>query len=246
MTVFDALAATNAKDRAAPTLRSRPSSLTSKGSARVCPISWVRSRPSSLTSKGSARVCPISWGLAPSSHLSFFFLSLSLSACGWVVPPRSHYQFFLARVRHSANIPTHMRWLTTLPQCDRTGEHSSVNSASTPAPTVGTRLAATFCSAATVTATATAAADVPHRKRSQDRQVWRQRISELDTDHIRAVLGTRQAGIAAALKWAEQRRDNAIDAATVTSAHIMEAADNEALHAYIFVHAAGEPRSIVK
>ena len=65
-------------------------------------------------------------------------------------------------------------------------------------------------------------------------------------DDIRAVLGTRQAGIATALKWAERRRDYATDAAAVSSAHSKEAADNEALHAYILVNTVGEPRSIVK
>ena len=66
------------------------------------------------------------------------------------------------------------------------------------------------------------------------------------SDDMRPVLGTRQASIAATLKWAERRRDSAIDAAAVASAHVMEAVDNEALHAYILVYIAGEPRSIVK
>ena len=82
--------------------------------------------------------------------------------------------------------------------------------------------------------TATAAAKVLQRKRSEG------------SDNIRAVLGTRRAGSAALLKWAERRRDNAIDAAATTSAHIMEAADNEALHAYNVVHTAKEARSTVK
>ena len=43
-------------------------------------------------------------------------------------------------------------------------------------------------------------------------------------------------------KWAEQRRDNTIDAAAASSSHIMEAADSEALHA----HTTGEPLSIVR
>ena len=59
--------------------------------------------------------------------------------------------------------------------------------------------------------------------RSQHREVRKQRISVL-------------AGITAALKWAERRRDNETDATAITTARNMEAADNEALHAYIPVH----------
>ena len=59
-------------------------------------------------------------------------------------------------------------------------------------------------------------------------------------------IGTRQANIARAFRWAERLRDNAIDAAAITNEQVMDAADKEALHAYILVHTGGEPRSIVK
>ena len=45
---------------------------------------------------------------------------------------------------------------------------------------------------------------------------------------------------------AERRRDNAIDAAAITNEHVMEAADNEALHAHILVRTCGGPRSVVE
>ena len=67
-------------------------------------------------------------------------------------------------------------------QHDRAGELGSMNSASTPAHTAGRRTAATACITATATATA-AAAKVSHKKESQDREVRRQLISELNRRH---------------------------------------------------------------
>ena len=61
---------------------------------------------------------------------------------------------------------------------------------------------------------------------------------------IRAVLGTRQHR--EKIDKNRRRRDNAIDATAITNAHVMEAADSEAVHAYIVVHTAGGPRSIVE
>ena len=61
---------------------------------------------------------------------------------------------------------------------------------------------------------------------------------------IRAVLGTRQNR--EKIDKNRRRRDNAIDAPAIPNAHVMGAADNEAFHAYIVVHTAGGPRSIVE
>ena len=54
------------------------------------------------------------------------------------------------------------------------------------------------------------------------------------SDDIRAVLGVRQVNIVRALRWAERRRDNAIDATAILAEEVKDEGDNEALHAYIW------------
>ena len=81
--------------------------------------------------------------------------------------------------------------------------------------------------------TATATATAPHKKRSEDREVRRQQISQLERRHQSC--SRNQTNRHRGNEWAERQRSNAIDATAITSAHIMEAADNEILHAYILV-----------
>ena len=147
---------------------------------------------------------------------------------------------------HNANIPTHMRWLkcpqnsfiacslfawlrsalhawaAATAQSSRT---SNITDQETTAAITAQAhqltqwegdLRQRFCRTATATATATAAAEVSHRKGSQDREVGRQRISQLERRHPSCSRNqTSQYRFSV-----EMVRDNAIDAAATTNANV--------------------------
>ena len=65
-------------------------------------------------------------------------------------------------------------------------------------------------------------------------------------DDVKAILGTKQANIPKALRWAEKHWEHPIEVNDVELETEMEAEENEALHAYLMVNTHGEPRTIIK
>ena len=65
-------------------------------------------------------------------------------------------------------------------------------------------------------------------------------------DDVKAILGTKNVELPRALRWAERRQDDPIDGTDTEEFTDITMNENEALHAYLMLNTAGEPRTIVK
>ena len=65
-------------------------------------------------------------------------------------------------------------------------------------------------------------------------------------DDVKAILGTKNVELPRALRWAERRQDDPIDGTDTEAFTDITTNENEALHAYLMLNTAGEPRTIVK